>query len=109
MELFGHGGQHGSDSSGKVWINSNMQSHEPLGGKQGSAEGRGALCPLIATIRSFDKCHCQQAVEVLEVRSRGGKNSRRIGLVGVLSDEATLYKPGAFGGATIEDPWKTQL
>lgn len=67
-----------------VWINSNMQSHE-----------------------SFDKCHCQQAVEVLEVRSRGGKNSRRIGLVGVLSDEATLYKPGAFGGATIEDPWKT--
>ncbi|CAE7476908.1 unnamed protein product, partial [Symbiodinium sp. CCMP2456] len=67
-----------------VWINSNMQSHE-----------------------SFDKCHCQQDVEVLEVRSRGGKNSRRIGLVGVLSDEATLYKPGAFGGATIEDPWKT--
>ncbi|CAE7252949.1 unnamed protein product [Symbiodinium natans] len=65
-----------------VWINSNMQSHE-----------------------SFEKCDCQQDVEVIEVRSRG--HTRRIGMVGVLSDEATLYKPGAFGGATIEDPWKT--
>jgi len=65
-----------------VWINSNMQSHE-----------------------AFDKCHCQQETEILEMRN--GSHVRRVGLVGVLSNEATLYKPGAFGGATIEDPWKT--
>ncbi|CAJ1332425.1 unnamed protein product [Effrenium voratum] len=65
-----------------VWINSNMQSHE-----------------------SFKKCKCQKDVEIIELRK--GDKVHRVGLVGVLSGEPSLYKPGAFGGATIEDPWKT--
>eukprot|EP00434_Breviolum_minutum_P019428 symbB.v1.2.017131.t1/scaffold1268.1/size213459/12 len=39
-------------------------------------------------------------------RSFDGSNKRRIGLVGVLSNSPSLYRPGAFGGATIEDPWQ---
>lgn len=62
-----------------VWINSNMQSHE-----------------------SFRKCvGRQKAVEVIELPHK------RVGLIGVLSNETNLYKPGAFGGATIDDPWET--
>ena len=26
-------------------------------------------------------------------------------MIGVLSNAASLYKPNAFGGATIDDPW----
>ena len=68
-----------SDVSLQVWINSNMQSHE-----------------------SFRKCvGRQKAVEVIELPHK------RVGLIGVLSNETNLYKPGAFGGATIDDPWET--
>eukprot|EP00435_Cladocopium_sp_Y103_P005238 s1644_g1.t1 len=65
-----------------VWINSNMRSHE-----------------------SFEKCQCQTEMEIIELKS--STQSRRVGLVGVLSNEPNLYKPGAFGSATIEDPWET--
>ncbi|CAE8704923.1 unnamed protein product [Polarella glacialis] len=67
-----------------VWINTNMQSHE-----------------------SFKGSTCQVDVEVLEVVSRDGLNKRKIGLLGVLSNSPSLYRPGAFGGAKIEDPWET--
>jgi len=67
-----------------VWINTNMQSHE-----------------------SFKGSTCQVDVEVLEVVSRDGLNKRKIGLMGVLSNSPSLYRPGAFGGAEIEDPWET--
>ena len=66
----------------EVWINSNMQSHE-----------------------SFTKCACQTEHEVIELKTSLG--TRRVGLVAVLSNEPNLYKPGAFGGAEIEDPWET--
>merc|ERR1712050_437405 len=39
--------------------------------------------------------------------SPDGTNKRKIGLIGVLSDSPSLYRPGAFGGARIEDAWKT--
>jgi 2',3'-cyclic-nucleotide 2'-phosphodiesterase (5'-nucleotidase family) len=43
--------------------------------------------------------------------SPDGTNRRRVGLVAVLSNDPSLYKhfkpPGAFGGATITDPWET--
>jgi len=66
------------------WINTNMQSHE-----------------------SFKNSKCQVDAEVIEISSPDGTNKRRIGLIGVLSSSPSLYKPGAFGGATIEDPWET--
>jgi len=69
---------------GGVWINSNMTDHE-----------------------SFRDSRCQKDFEVIEVSSADGTNVRRVGLVAVLSNEPMLYKPGAFGGATIEDPWET--
>ena len=54
------------------------------------------------------------------LRSLDGLNSRRVGLIGVLSNSflghgnenkspssrPSLYRPGAFGGAKIEDPWE---
>ena len=66
-----------------VWINSNMQSHE-----------------------SFKNSKCQKDFEIIEVISPDGSNKRKIGMIGVLSNDPKLYKPGAFGGAIIEDPWE---
>lgn len=67
------------------WINTNMQSHEAM-----------------------DR---QIPFDVVEVSSEDGTNVRRVGLVAVLSDDPALYAhfkaPGAFGGATIDDPWET--
>jgi len=67
-----------------TWINSNMQDHEAM--------------------------DHQVPFEVIEVKSPDGTNIRRIGLVAVLSDDKNLYSqfqaPGAFGGATIRDPWE---
>ena len=53
---------------------------------------------------------CQQEYDVIELSSPDGKNKRKVGLCAVLSDDPALYShfkaPGAFGGATITDPWK---
>ena len=43
---------------------------------------------------------------ILTVESPDGSNKRKVGMIGVLSNTPSLYKPGAFGGATIEDPWE---
>lgn len=68
-----------------VWLNSNMLDHEAM--------------------------DAQQEFEVIDICSPDGSNSRKVGLVAVLSDDPALYShfkaPGAFGGATIDDPWKT--
>jgi len=67
------------------WINSNMQDHDAM--------------------------KYQEPYEVIEIESPDGSHKKRIGLVAVLSNDPKLYahfkKPGAFGGATIEDPWET--
>lgn len=67
-----------------TWINTNMQDHEAM--------------------------DCQEPFQIIEVISPDGSNTRRIGLVGVLSNDPGLYsqfkEPGAFGGATIRDPWE---
>jgi len=65
-----------------VWINSNMQSH-----------------------KSFKDSSCQVDSATIEVVSPDGSNKRKLGMIGVLSSSPALYKPGAFGGAVIEDPW----
>eukprot|EP00797_Seminavis_robusta_P002712 Sro116_g056960.2 (727) ;mRNA; f:17313-19643 len=76
--------RHVREFNGK-WINSNMLDHEAM--------------------------DAQQDYDVVEIESANGHHKRRIGLVGVLSDDPDLYShfkpPGAFGGATITDPWKT--
>ena len=68
-----------------IWLNTNMQDHEAM--------------------------KYQEPFHVVEVSSPDGSNKRRIGLVAVLSHEKALYAqfkpPGAFGGATIKDPWDT--
>jgi len=66
-----------------VWINSNMKSHE-----------------------SYKDSACQVDRAVVEVVSGDGSNSRKLGMIGVLSNSESLYKPNAFGGATIDDPWE---
>ena len=66
-----------------TWINTNMQTHE-----------------------SFAKSTCQVDEEVLSITSLDGSNKRRVGMIGVLSNSPSLYRPGAFGGAKIEDPWE---
>ena len=66
-----------------IWINSNMKSHE-----------------------SFEGSKCQVDRAVIEVSSPDGSNNRKLGMLGVLSSSESLYKPGAFGGATIDDPWE---
>ena len=53
----------------------------------------------------------QQEYDVLELMSPDGSNKRKVGLMAVLSNDPALYAhfkaPGAFGGATITDPWDT--
>lgn len=66
------------------WINTNMQTHE-----------------------TFATSTCQKDHEVIEIISPDGTNKRSIGLIGVLSNSPSLYKPSSFGGATIDDPWET--
>jgi 2',3'-cyclic-nucleotide 2'-phosphodiesterase (5'-nucleotidase family) len=67
-----------------TWINTNMQDHEAM--------------------------KYQTPFEIIEVTSPDGEHTRKIGLIAVLSDDPNLYKqfgaPGAFGGATITDPWE---
>ena len=52
----------------------------------------------------------QQEYEVIELTSRDGKHKRKVGMCAVLSDDPKLYEqfkaPGAFGGATLTDPWE---
>ena len=43
---------------------------------------------------------------IVTVESPDGSNRRKVGMMGVLSNSPSLYKPGYFGGATIEDPWE---
>jgi 2',3'-cyclic-nucleotide 2'-phosphodiesterase (5'-nucleotidase family) len=68
-----------------IWLNSNMLDHDAM--------------------------EAQQEYEVVEVCSPNGTNERKVGLVAVLSDDPALYahfkSPGAFGGAKIDNPWKT--
>ena len=66
-----------------TWINSNMKSHE-----------------------SFKDSKCQVDSAVIEITSPDESNTRKLGMIGVLSNAPGLYKPGAFGGATIDDPWE---
>jgi len=66
------------------WINTNMQSHA-----------------------SFKDSKCQVDAKVLEVESPDGSNKRKIGLIGILSNSPSLYKPTSFGGAEILDPWES--
>ena len=66
-----------------IWINSNMKSHE-----------------------SFEGSKCQFDRAIIDVSSPDGSNNRKLGMLGVLSSSESLYKPGAFGGATIDDPWE---
>jgi len=67
-----------------TWINTNMTSHE-----------------------SFKGSKCQVETEVIELTSVDGTNKRRLGMMGILSSSPSLYRPNAFGGAKIEDPWET--
>lgn len=66
------------------WINSNMLDHEAM--------------------------EYQQEYDVIELTSPDGSQTRKVGLCAVLSDDPNLYShfeaPGAFGGATLTDPWE---
>uniref|UniRef100_A0A7S3KWW6 EF-hand domain-containing protein n=2 Tax=Amphora coffeiformis TaxID=265554 RepID=A0A7S3KWW6_9STRA len=68
-----------------IWINSNMQDHDAM--------------------------EHQVPYHVIEMKSPDGKGTYRVGFIAVLSNDPKLYSqfkaPGAFGGATIEDPWET--
>ena len=63
------------------WINTNMQSHE-------------------AMPYQVDK-------DVVTAVSADGTHTRTMGLISLLTDQPGLYRPNAFGGAKIEDPWVT--
>lgn len=67
-----------------IWINSNMKSHA-----------------------SFENSTSQVESSIIEVVSPDKSNKRSIGMCAVLSNTSGLYKPGAFGGATIDDPWES--
>lgn len=49
----------------------------------------------------------QKAFDVINISSKDCSNSRKIGLIGILSDAKSLYRKNAFGGATIKNPYDT--
>ena len=63
------------------WINTNMQSHEAM------------------------KYNVDQ--DVISITSSDGTHTRKVGLISMLTNQPGLYRPNAFGGATIDDPWVT--
>ena len=76
--------EHVRNFKGKAWINSNMLDHQAM--------------------------DHQVEYEIIDLTSPDGTQHRKVGLVAVLSDDPKLYAsfkaPGAFGGATITDPWE---
>ena len=46
----------------------------------------------------------------IDVTSADGSHTRRVGFAAVMSDDPSLYahhkSPGAFGGATVTNPWE---
>jgi 2',3'-cyclic-nucleotide 2'-phosphodiesterase (5'-nucleotidase family) len=64
-----------------TWINTNMQGHEAM--------------------------PYQVPTATITCSSRDGAHTRRVGLISLLTDQPGLYRPNAFNGAKIEDPWKT--
>jgi 2',3'-cyclic-nucleotide 2'-phosphodiesterase (5'-nucleotidase family) len=40
--------------------------------------------------------------DVVEAKSKNKKRKKKIGLLGLLTEDPSIYRPGAFGGATIE-------
>jgi 2',3'-cyclic-nucleotide 2'-phosphodiesterase (5'-nucleotidase family) len=65
-----------------VWINTNMQSHE-----------------------SFEDSKCQVDYDVIAIQN--GDHVRQIALLGILTNSKSLYPPGSFNGAVIDDPWES--
>jgi len=67
-----------------TFINSNMLNHEAM--------------------------DAQEEYDVINLCSPDQEHERKVGLCAVLSDDKALYShfpsPGAFGGATVTDPWK---
>ena len=67
-----------------TWVNSNMITHEAM--------------------------EHQVEYAIVDVPSPDGSAVKKVGLVAVLSDDPKLYanfkSPGAFGGATITNPWE---
>lgn len=65
---------------------------------------------LNSNMLDHDAMDAQLEYDVLELISPDGTNRRKVGLCAVLSNDPKLYShfpaPGAFGGATITDPWK---
>ncbi|KAI2493470.1 hypothetical protein MHU86_21088 [Fragilaria crotonensis] len=61
-------------------------------------------------MQDHDAMKHQVPFEIIEVPSPDGSHCRRVGLIAVLSDDPALYRqfdaPGAFGGATIRNPWE---
>ena len=69
------------DESGFIWINTNMPHFKY------DHERREEKMPQF---------------KILEVKGRDGEKVRKIGLIGLLTEDKGLYHEGAFGGATIE-------
>jgi len=63
------------------WINSNMKEHE-----------------------SFAASTCQTDVAWITLKGSDGNLVRKVAMLGVMTNSSN--KAGAFGGATIDDPWK---
>ena len=85
-----------------VWINSNMTSHQSF--EKSTCQVKDEMLEKSDIHLIFSRSQVDHAI--LDLTSPDGSHSRRLGMVGVLSNTPELYKPGAFGGATIEDPWE---
>lgn len=66
-----------------IWINTNMQSHE-----------------------SYAQSTCQTDVAMIDLEN-DEEHQRRVAVLGILTNSKSLYPPGSFNGAVIQDPWES--
>ena len=58
-------------------------------------------------MKSHEAMPHQVDKDIVAATSADGTHTRTIGLISLLTDQPGLYRPNAFGGAKIDDPWIT--
>ena len=65
---------------------------------------------LNSNMLDYEAMDAQQEYDIIQLCSADGTHRRKVGLCAVLSNDPALYShfkaPGAFGGATVTDPWE---
>ena len=89
-----------AEFQGRAWINTNMLDHEAWQ----SANSKQVPYEII-TLEHPHTVHDTNTTTTTTTTT--SRRHRRIALLGILTNDPSVVPPGAFGGATVLDPWDT--